>query len=324
MKILFINSKHSDYQQDVVFSGLIKILGAGAVTHWPFNHKFVFPFKAYPKNMAQHPQAWRTATFLTSDLKGFDLVVVGSCKPDTFKNYLKIASKISAKTKVFFLDGGDREELGGDLERLHHAHLWQEALNVRPFDFIFKREYLTGKSHDAHVLPLPFGYNLSKVPMLKHHKKYEVSFWAVESHPIRTEALHLIKDEFDCKSNGTSLNQEFKLYKRKGDYYLQELNACKIVLNFRGGGWDTLRYWETPAVSSLMISQKPQIEIANNFEHEKHAIFCKDDLSDLIDLCKFYLKNDTLRKKIQSAGHQHLLEYHSDEARAKEVLKQMI
>lgn len=323
MKILFINSSHSDYLQDVVFSGLIKTLGSKDITHWPFNPKFIFPFKAYPKNMAQHPEAWKTPSVFLPDPKRYDVVMVASCKPDTFKNYLKIASKIPTSTRVVFLDGGDRPELGGDLSRMNHEHLWHQALTIRPFDKIFKREYFPEQPYEPHILPLPFGYNMDKVPQLSHQKKYQVSFWAVESHPIRTQALQLIKDQFDCEENGTSLNQKFSLYKRKGDYYLQELNACKIVLNFRGGGWDTLRYWETPAVSTLMISQKPQIHIEHNFEHEKHIIFCQDDLSDLWDLCKFYLKNDTLREKIQSQGHRHLLQYHTDTARAENVLRNL-
>lgn len=321
MKVLYINSQYSDYLQDIVFSGLIKLLGSVQITHWPFSTKFVLPIEAYPKNIGQNNRAWLTASPFSPNPNSYDVIFVASCKKDTFKSFLKIAKNIPLKTKVIFIDGGDREDLGGDLLRVQHGHLWEEACKIRPFDIIFKREYIIGKTYDRNVFPLPFGYNLSRLPNLSNIKKYGVSFWAVESHPIRTEALRLIKDLFDCATNGTGLNQKFSLYKRKGDYYLRELNACKIVLNFRGGGWDTLRYWETPAVGTLMISQKPQIEIPNNFQHEKHVVFCQDDLSDLLDLCKFYLKNDNLRHKIENAGFQHLLEHHTDVARAKEVLK---
>ena len=63
--------------------------------------------------------------------------------------------------------------------------------------------------------------------------------------------MELIQDRFDCRANGTTRNQVFKKYKRKGDFYLEELKRARITLNFRGVGWDTLRYWEVPALSGF-------------------------------------------------------------------------
>lgn len=89
-----------------------------------------------------------------------------------------------------------------------------------------------------------------------------------------------------------------KEYTRKGLRYLEELKSCKIVLNFRGVGWDTLRYWETPAIGRFMITQRPRIVIPDNFRDGKEIVFCKDDLSDMIDLCQHYLENDEERETI--------------------------
>jgi spore maturation protein CgeB len=107
-----------------------------------------------------------------------------------------------------------------------------------------------------------------------------------------------------------------KKYKRKGLFYLQELARCKIGLNFRGAGWDTLRYWEIPALGGFMISQRPQIMIENNYIDGEEIVFCKDDLSDLIELCEYYLEHEDERKRIANNSKKKTEAYHTDTQRA--------
>ena len=142
-----------------------------------------------------------------------------------------------------------------------------------------------------------------RMPILDYNLKYDVSFWAVESHEIRVNALNLLQDKFDCKANGTVRNQKFSRYKRKGDEYLRELARCKIVLNFRGGGWDTMRYWETPAIGRFMISQKPKFVIPNNFRDGKEIAFCKD----------------AKREEIAKNALEYTKKFHTDEKRVEYI-----
>lgn len=321
MKVLFIASNSFDYLQDIAFSGLLKVLGASQVTHWKFNPKFIVPFKRYPKNMGWHPTAWQTTKFGLPKPEKFDVVIVGACKADAFNSYIAIANRIPSTVPVVFLDGGDWEEIGGDLARTGEPQLFERARHARDFDWIFKREYIIERKYPTNVKPLPFGFNLSCLPALSSTKQYDVTFWATKSHPIRAKALGLLQHEFDCEKNGTTVEQTFKKFKRRGQFYLQELASSKVALNFRGNGWDTLRYWEVPAVGGFMMSQKPGIFIPNNFEHEKHVVFCKDDLSDLLPLCEYYLKNEKQRETMALAAKQHLHAFHTDVARAKSILE---
>jgi hypothetical protein len=142
----------------------------------------------------------------------------------------------------------------------------------------------------------------------------------VESDPIRTRALELLQDKFDCRANGTVLGQIFKKYTRKGGSYLEELQAAKLVLNLRGVGHDTLRYWETPAVGTCMVSTLPPIDIPHNFEDGKHVVFIKPDLSDLIDTLKALLDDDTVRETIATQGHAFALAHHTHIHRARQLL----
>lgn len=320
-RILFINSPDTDYLQDLTYIGLCKILGAENIIDAPLHKAYHFPRKVYPRNIGYRSKNFIYRMF--SNTKKYDAVIVAACSPKCFLNYLEILPTLSSDVPVIFLDGGDWPTIGGDLERLgKRGDLFTEAVKKRPFDLIFKREYLEQESYPSNVHPLPFSIDFDIYPK-KKSKKYDVSFWAVESDPIRTKALELLEDQFDCRENGTTRNQIFKKYKRKGRFYLQELSACKVVLNFRGAGWDTLRYWETPAMETFMISQKPQIVIPDNFKHGEHVVYCKDDLSDLIELCEFYIKNDELREKTATAGYKWAKEKHSDIARAQYILDQI-
>jgi len=277
MRVLYINSHSADYVQDLTYSGLVKVLGLKSVVDYHWNKKYHIHYKKYPKDLGYTKGSFFPSIF-NRNIKDVDAVILGASKVDCFETYIEIVDEISPGIPIIFVDGGDQSEIGKDLTIYERPELFEQAVSKRPFDFIFKREYLLEIKHENNVYPFPMSYNLDRMPGPLEGKKYDVSFWAVESYPIRTQALKLLEDKFDCKRNGTETNQQFSQYKRKGLFYLQELAQCKIVLNFRGGGWDTIRYWEVPAMSTFMISQKSQIFIPNNFVDKESIVFCKDDL----------------------------------------------
>lgn len=319
MKILFISDSSADYVQDLTYSGLVKKFGLNNIIDYRWNKKYHVPYKKYPKNLGYIKNSFMQTFFRNVDFKSIDYVFIGSAKVGAFETYIEIASKIPFSTPIIFIDGGDGSEVGIDLTVYKRPELYNQAVNIRPFDVIFKREYLIEGHYASNVYPFPMCFNLDRLPVLPKDYKYDVSFWAVESHPIRVEALNLLQDKFDCRENGTVRNQKFTQYKRKGEFYLQELAACKIILNLRGGGWDTMRYWEVPAVGGFMMRQNPGIVIPNNFEHEKEVVFIKDDLSDLADLAEYYLRNDVKREEIARKGHQKILDYHTDVKRVEYI-----
>jgi hypothetical protein len=256
-------------------------------------------------------------------LRDVDLVIIGASKVDCFERWLEIADRIPSGVPTVFLDGGDYPGVGEDLSGYGRRDLWEQALARRPFDLVFKREMLIGQDYGPKVFPLPMSANMERFRGIRasvEAKRYDVSFWAVESHPIRVQALELLKDRFDCAENGTVRNQKFSRYKRKGRFYLQELARCRVTLNLRGGGWDTMRYWEVPAVGGFMITQRPGIVIPHDFRNGVHTVHCAADLSDLVELCGFYLRHEKEREAIAARARAHLLEHHTDTARARYLL----
>lgn len=308
--------------QDLTYSGLVKQLGAKKVIDYHWNKRFHVPYRKYPKNLG-YTSGTMLVSLLRKPLKNFDAVVIAASKVGSFESYLEVVDRIPSRVPVIFVDGGDRSGVGEDLTIYGRPELLTEAVEKRPFDLVFKREYNLENTYGDNVFPFPISFNMDRLPQISAGYKYDVSFWAVETDDIRTRALALLEDRYDCRQNGTVRNQKFSKYKRKGEFYLQELSQCRIVLNFRGGGWDTMRYWEVPAVGAFMMTQKPGIKIPDDFVDGRDLVYCSDDLSDLTDLCDYYLKNESKREAIALSGKQHLLQYHTDLARARFLLEKI-
>ena len=319
MKILFIGSKKFDYLQDLTLTGLVKVLGQKGVIELNWGLKKHTRYYQYPKNMSYIEGTFFTS-LITSFQREFDVTLLASNQKDALESYLNMMDTIPKNVKTIFVDGGDREEIGGDATRLDHGELYSQIIAKREFDIIFKREMIKGVAYPKNVYPLPFSFNLDKLPKLDNDLKYDVTFWAGNNDPVRKRAFEILANKFDCNANGTTPDMSMKTYPRKGDFYLQELARSKIALNFRGGGWDTLRYWEVPAVGRLMIGGEPKIIIPNNFFHEKHTIFTQDDLSDLEELITYYLVHEKKREEIAKAGLEHLMQFHTDKIRAEYIL----
>lgn len=322
MKILYINRKKSEYVQELLYTGLCKVIGTNNVIEMPWNPRMHLNHRPYPKNLSP----FNFSNLLESvqaqfSLKNYDLLIVASCHPDTLKYYENIMDSVPKSIPRVFIDGGDFADIAGDLDRFNGTQLFQNIIKKHPFDFIFKREYLLNTDFESHIYPFPMAFNYDFEPKKQKNYKYDVCFWAVESDPIRSKALEILEDRYDCKKNGTHKNQIMKKYKRKGSFYLQELSQCKINLNFRGGGWDTLRFWEVLGMGGFLISQKPQIAIEPEFIDKEEIVYCKDDLSDLIELIDYYLEHEDERHRIAQKARIKMQHYHSDIARAKFLLQ---
>ena len=325
MKILYINSNRYDYLQDIVYSGLVKTLGAKNVHPYPFNRSYFFNLKRYPKNLGYNEGNF--FSYLKNSLSNFryDCVIVSATKKLPFDLYNEILPQTPSSCPVAFIDGGDVADIGGDLTRIGYPELYKETISKRPFDIIFKREMLKGVEYDTNVFPCPFAFNMDRIQNLKDIKEkiYDVSFWASETHDTRKNAFSILEDKYDCNDNGTSKGQTHKSYKRRGDFYFEELKRCKITINIQGNGWDTLRFWEVPALSTFMLSQKLDIVIPNDFtDGENIALFSKD-LSDMLEKIDYYLENESERENIANKSFQHLTKFHTDIARAKYIIEKI-
>jgi len=70
----------------------------------------------------------------------------------------------------------------------------------------------------------------------------------------------------------------------------------------------------------MLVSERPEILIPNDFVDRRHAVFCKPDLSDLEALVRYYARHDAEREAIAAEGRVHVLKYHTCERRAEYFL----
>lgn len=107
----------------------------------------------------------------------------------------------------------------------------------------------------------------------------------------------------------------------KEDYY-KAMQSCNIVLNFRGAGLDTFRYWENSACNSIHLSQRLNLLIPNDFEEEKH-IFKFKNISELKRKIDYILEIKSEWNEIKYLSREHLLNYHLTDKRALYIMNKL-
>ena len=320
-------SRAVDYLQDLTYAGLTEALGRDCVAeipfHWQYHRERRFfwgPRNLYPRNLGYVPGP-RPAL----GKNDYDAVILGAAKPDALLTLAPVLESLRAPW--FFVDGGDRQDIGGDFEReggKESLELFRSLCRKKRPAAIFKREIPKGLKTEG-VFPLQFSFNPSRITPLAPtaEKDHKVIFWAVESSEPRKKAFKLLQGKYDCDENGSVPGRKASKYTFKGDSYFRALNRTRIVLNLRGAGFDTLRYWEVPASGSLLLSEEPTIGIPDDFTHGKNAVFCRNDLSDMTSLIDHYLAHEDEALGIPREGQKHLLAHHTHRHRAEFILEVM-
>jgi hypothetical protein len=101
--------------------------------------------------------------------------------------------------------------------------------------------------------------------------------------------------------------------------YLEHLARSRIGVSVPGRGFDTYRYWETPACGALLVSMRPTIRIHDDFEDGRNAVHI-DAVDDLVPIIEELLRDPQRVARMAAAGREHLLAHHTDVKRAQRVL----
>lgn len=355
MKILYLTPWGYDYLPDQLYTGLCKVLGWESVVDFPWKPEYHDPsckISYLPQNPGRRHGLEEICALL--ERKEFDMVVLTAQRRGT----LEALEGLSQRRKlppVAFVDSSDSPEMQATLFRgvgaavyFKREYQWQGTTGMRD---VYVRWRQFGRDRDlfSRTYPLQMSAILDTVPPPDGiPRDVDISFSGYVSHRKRIRAVQILRDVSDVRFEGgvyadpTTRKSKFVLgaipilrAKLKGDPYVEEttynhkldyrdhyhlLRRSRIGLSIRGSGFDTVRYWEIVASRALLISERPFINIPNNFEHGKHAIFCRPDLGDLVDLVRTYLRDDAARATIADAGYQHLLKFHTCEQRAKQFL----
>lgn len=354
MKILFLTDPAPDYLADLLYIGFCRVLGNNRVVDFPLKPAYHQPDRRvhYIPQVPAHPyQQNDIVAFLQG--RQFDLAILSSPRPGVMATFESLRRRVSFPPMVLF-DGEDdafvRQNAWNDSRSVLY---FKRELKLPTESGIRVRwQHWMGGSRlpkwRDRLFPLPLSVALEQVPEIQPCERVvDVSYVARVSHQKRKQAVDALTEAPGIRFEGgvyaEATDRRSKLVtgfpqvwaKLMGDpvipihergeklspqAYYDLLMRSKMALSIRGGGFDTLRYWEIVATKTLLLSEQPDIEIPNNFVHGKHALFFKPDLSDLIDLVRTYAKDEGARTAMAQAGYDHLMRYHTCERRAEYVL----
>ena len=338
MRVLFLTDPAPDYLADLTYIGLCRILGNEHVVDFPSKQTYHEPHHRvhYIPQVAAHGYGEQDILAL---LRGgaFDLAILSSPRAAVVAALRGLAKHVSLPPLVL-LDGEDDSSIREDL--------WEQSGAV----LYFKRELHKNRKvkHRERLMALSLSIVRDQLPTYAPAERVlDVSYAGRVSHPRRKQAVDLLSGAPNLRFEGylyaDNTDRQSKILtglprlwaKLMGDplvpvhrrgtkldpeAYYQLMTRSKMALSVRGGGFDTLRYWEIPAMNTVLLSEESDIEIVNNFVHGYSALFFKPDLSNLVSLVQTYANEPRLCADIAQRGMDHLMRHHTCEKRAEYLI----
>ncbi|MBI4240958.1 MAG: glycosyltransferase family 1 protein [Candidatus Rokubacteria bacterium] len=326
MNVLYLTDPFRDYLADQIYYGLCKLLGFERVIDYPYKPIYHDPAVHewfLPKVPGVPRQEDDILDLLCS--RQIDLLVLSSPRRGGTTALEALAGRVPLPPAVL-IDGEDDSRIRRTLCRRWGFGLYfkrEFALAWRrPAGWARLREFGLDGDLFRRTHPLPFSIILeTTLPETQGPRDIDVFFAARTSQGQRRKADAILRGIPGLGYVGGIFDSDARRFfpLEDGEYY-RTLRRARIGVSVRGGGFDTLRYWEVAACGALLISEEPDILIPDNFEHCRHAVFCRRDLGDLEDLVRYYASHGPEREAIAVAGHAHLLKSHTVERRAEYFL----
>jgi len=328
MKVLYLVHPEQDYGEYYLFNGLCEILGEENVVTYPFKKSYYgLPhddyilddgkkgFTAPGDNIVGRKVNNWDFMAICERIEEFDYIILTSARTyavNALEQLKEVFNKLS-KPLIF-------------TEHEDSTHLRTDIIKQYAPEVVFKRELVRGIDYTykgQNIYSLPFSCAINSFPSFDDTKK-EYSVFGIfgNTWPLRRDVVKLVlnmkmKNSYVGMDTGNSTDGHTLLNYKD---FLEHIARSKIALSVRGHGRDTCRRWETAAYETLVMICDPGIIIPNDFEDGKHCVWFNKDLSDLEEKICYYLEHDDERIKIAKAGKEHLMKYHTNQARAKYFL----
>jgi hypothetical protein len=119
---------------------------------------------------------------------------------------------------------------------------------------------------------------------------------------IRRKAVAMLQAASDLNYVGTGPKVRYSRF-------IREAASARLCLHLPGNGSFTHRVAEFLGVGSCMMSVRYATALHVPLEPGVHYVLIADDLSDLVDKCRYYVANDEERERIASAGREFFDRY---------------
>lgn len=347
-KVLMLAHPEMDHLAYMMYDGLYKVLGKenlfvypfvrhyqGGIDDWYILDDGKKGFTVYPGYVGRHETPEKTFDELADMMDEFDIVYLSSARTYAVKALRQLKERFgNSMPPLVFSEGEDYQSLC-TVEMIKRA--FNPVVN-------FKRELLQGDLEtrkDLHPLyPLPFSAITDNLVPDNPEKDIDVFALFGNTYAIREDIVRLIND--------SKLPEKFKVHVGI-DHFRNEpekavwqdpnrfnipplvqyrqfhefMSRAKINIIARGWGYDTLRRFEAPCYSGLVMSDNIPILTPDPFIDGEHIIYFKDSLAGLLTTIEYFLTHDEDRQRIGKAGKERCMKYHTTEARAKYFLEKI-
>ena len=245
-----------------------------------------------------------------ASISSFDLIVLGNSHRVPTITLALLRDRCGRKQlpPIIYFDAGERDEL--------NAHWWHVFRPEMSFKQILTPAVASSQHRDCVLHPLPLANPFVTDPeLLKSFnvgcpKERDILFPHGITWEPRRGVLQAVRDWI--QETGASGDEGVW-----GNYsFFGGVAGSHMALSIRGSGRDTTRYWEIPALGTLLVADGTMGCIHPfPFRDGETAAFYTS-LEELKSKLSFYLRNEEARQRIVRSARSWVERYHSFEARA--------
>lgn len=326
MRILYVPHFESDYGGYCLWNGLNEAVGPHNVVDWPTKRSYHGETDRYPSCYPGHegeegvtgPLEWAiprpynhwctdSVAVIAERLRRreFDLVVIESARKYAVEAFRQIRHLVDVP--VVLHDGEDWDRVEIDLIR---------EFGVR---YYLKRELtvdglraLDRAGLADRVRAWPFSAcTLGAGPGAP--RDIDILCTVGDTHPVRARMRALVEK---LGTEGYRVDTARSGWRE----YMARIARSKIVVAPRGFGQDTLRRWEIPSEGALLLAERLTLIEDHPFVDGVHCALYNPDGSDFEDKVRGLLADDGRRLELAARGREHLVNHHTNHARAEKLL----
>lgn len=308
-RLLYLSHPESDYQADLLYDGMRRILGAEQVIEYPWkptvHGERLEEANGYPCTFhwPDPPRPLEEVVRMAAE-GAFDAILVSDTLGTLPVEEVRAILAAAPTVPRFIVDTWD--ECGNYQDNI------SETLGLGRIAGYFKREMIAGLNYGPNACPLPLSYPDDRIPeRLSWDGRSGVFFAGKLMGGARRLQLSWLGAQLPISGGaGVSYSQE---------EYTSMLGKQLMGLCPFGNGFDTVRYWELPAHGVLLAAERSPLVIPNDFVDGKHAVLY-DHVGELREKLEYYLAHPSEAIAIAQAGHGRLREFHTSSARARQFL----
>ncbi len=325
-----------DWSLDLLFAGLVRALGPESVFDYPRKEKhrewrpddIGTDWGKERRTLGYTPRNHEVSSDLVEirqEALAGNLTVIMDERDESFTQYARMGL-LYMNTPVVIVAGHDRFWN-------ESPHFVRERLGSRMVH-MFMDNWRSELDDLSWVSLINWSANFDHYwsrPTQPPEKTTDICFFGYNSHPDRLRFIDHILNHPEWSRMRLDFLFERRpditdVYLSKSEYF-DRMARSKVCLNLRGAAdkGKTLRFYEIPYVGSFMLSQEPEDRQVFPFTDGLHCGFFRneDELDGWLDSSLTCLNSDEVRERIASVGHRHLMEHHTCEARARQVLERL-